>query len=50
MIQGGTYSTNSQIKLKITMLKSSVNDYSYAYILVQRTVNLVGQGTDAAAI
>ena len=29
----GTYNVNSQIKLKTTMLKSSLCDYSDAYIL-----------------
>ena len=31
----GTYSTNIQIKFKITMLKSRLCDYSDAYILVK---------------
>ena len=31
----GTYNVNSQIKLKTTMLKSSLCDYSDAYILVK---------------
>ena len=29
----GTYSTNSQVKFKLTMLKSILCDYSDAYIL-----------------
>ena len=33
----GTYSTNSQIKFKTSMLKSSLCDYSDAYILVHGT-------------
>ena len=33
--------TNSQIKLKITMLKSSVRDYNNAYILVKRTTKII---------
>ena len=31
----GTYNTNKQIKFKTTMLKSSVYDYSDAYIYIQ---------------
>ena len=31
----GRYNVNSQIKFKITMLKSSLCDYSDAYILVK---------------
>ena len=31
----GTYNVNSQIKFKTTMLKSSLCDYSDAYILVK---------------
>ena len=34
----GTYNTNSQIKFKTTMLKSSLCDYSDAYILVKGTI------------
>ena len=33
----GTYSTNSQIKFKTSMLKSSLCDYRDAYILVHGT-------------
>ena len=36
----GTCNTNSQIKLKTTMLKSSLCDYSDAYILVKRTITV----------
>ena len=36
----GTYNVNSQIKLKTTMLKSSLCDYSYAYILVKGTITV----------
>ena len=35
---GGTYSTNSQIKFKTSMLRSSLTDYSDTYILVSGTV------------
>ena len=34
----GTYNVNSQIKFKTTMLKSSLCDYSDAYILVKETI------------
>ena len=44
-----TYSTNSQIKLKTSMLKSSLCDYSDAYILVSRTITATGEGADNAA-
>ena len=36
----GTYNVNSQIKFKTTMLKSSLCDYSDAYILVKRTITV----------
>ena len=36
----GTYNVNSQIKFKTTMLKSSLCDYSDAYILVNRTITV----------
>ena len=45
----GKYNTNSQIKFKSTILKSSLGDYSDAYVLVKGTIS-VGQGTDTAAI
>ena len=45
----GTYNVNSQIKFKNTMLKSSLCDYSDAYILVKGTIAVTGAGTDAAA-
>ena len=34
----GTYNVNSQIKFKTTMLKSSLCDYSDAYILAKETI------------
>ena len=46
----GPYNTNSQIKFKITMLKSSLCDYSDAYILVKGTItvdNTAAAGADA---
>ena len=45
----GVYSVNSQIKLKTTMLNSSLFDYSNAYILVKGTIAINGRGADAAA-
>ena len=30
------------------MLKSSLSDYSYAYILVEREITITGAGADAA--
>ena len=36
----GTYNVNSQIKSKTTMLKSSLCDYSDAYILVKGTISV----------
>ena len=45
----GLYNVNSQIKFKTTMLKSSLCDYSDAYILVKGTITITGRGADAAA-
>ena len=45
----GAYNVNSQIKFKATMLKSSLCDYSDAYILVKGTITINGKGADAAA-
>ena len=36
----GAYNVNSQIKFKTTMLKSSLCDYSDAYILVKETISV----------
>ena len=36
----GTYNVGSQIKFKTTMLKSSLCDYSDAYILVKGTISV----------
>ena len=43
----GTYNVNSQIKFKTTKLKSSLCDYSDAYILVKGTISV--NSTAAAA-
>ena len=45
----GAYNTNGQINFKITMLKSSLCDYSDAYILVKGKIAITGAGADAAA-
>ena len=45
----GTYNVNSQIKFETTMLKSSLCDYSDAYIFVKGTITITGAGADAAA-
>ena len=44
-----TYTVNSQIKFKTTMLKSSLRDYSNIYILVKGKITITGTGNDAAA-
>ena len=46
----GTCNTNSEIKLKTTMLKSSLCDYSDAYTLASGTVTIVRVGEGDAAI
>ena len=45
----GTYNTNSQIKFKTTMMKSSLCNYSDAYILVKGTITVTEAGVDEAA-
>ena len=45
----GVYNTNSDIRFKTTMLKSSLCDYSDACFFVQGTITITGEGTDAAA-
>ena len=45
----GMYNTNSGIRFKTTMLKSSLCDYSDVYILMKRTITITGAGDDAAA-
>ena len=45
----GTYNVNSQIKFKTTLLKSSLCNYSDAYILIKGTITITGAGADAAA-
>ena len=43
------YNTNSDIRFKIKMLKSSLCDYSDIYILVKERITITGTGDDAAA-
>ena len=43
------YNTNSDIRFKIIMLKSSLCDYSDANILVKGRITIAGAGDDAAA-
>ena len=45
----GTHNVNSQIKFKTAMLKSSLCDYSDAYILVKGRIRIAGAGADLAA-
>ena len=45
----GAYNVNNQIKFKTTMLKSSLCDYSDAYIIVKVTITINGRGADDAA-
>ena len=44
-----SYSANSDIRSKTTMLKSNLYDYADAYILVKGTITITGFGDDAAA-
>ena len=45
----GTYNVNSQIKFKITMLRSSLCDYNDVYILIKGKITITGAGDNAAA-
>ena len=45
----GTYNVNGQIKFKTRMLKSSLCDYSDAYILAKGRIRITGARVDAAA-
>ena len=45
----GTYNVNSQIKFKTAMLKSSLCDYSDAYIHVKGKITITGAGDNEAA-
>ena len=45
----GTYNTNSPIKFKTSMSRSSLCDYSDAYILTSGTITITGAGADDTA-
>ena len=45
----GTYSPNKQIKFKTSMLRSSLCDYSDAYILVKGNITVNNTAADADA-
>ena len=45
----GVYNTNSDVKFKTKMLKSSLCDYNDGYILVKGRITITGAGADAAA-
>ena len=42
------YNTNSDIKFKATMLKSSLSDYSDPYILIKGRITITGAGNYVA--
>ena len=42
----GTYNTNTQIKFKTLILRSSLYDYSDAYILIKGTISIAAQARD----
>ena len=46
----GAYNVNSQIKLKTTMLKPSLCDYSDAYILVKGTISVNNTAAAGAVV
>ena len=41
------YNTNSEIKFKTAMPKSSLSDYSDAYIIVKRAITIITEGEGA---
>ena len=45
----GVYNTNSEIRFKTTLLKSSLCDYSDAQILLKGWMAVTGAGPEAAA-
>ena len=45
---GGTYNTNSQIRFETLMLRSSLCNYSDAYILAKRTITVANTATAEA--
>ena len=47
IVSRGVCNTNSDIRFKTTMLKSSLCDYSDAYILVKGRITITGAGYNA---
>ena len=47
---GGTYNTNKQIRLKTSMLRSDLSDYSDAYIVVKGKITATNPNNDALFI
>ena len=45
-VEHGTYITNSQIKFRTSMLRSSLCDYRDAYILIKGTITVEAQAGD----
>ena len=45
----GTYNKNTQIKVKTSILKLNLSDYTDAYILVSGTITIDGKGDNDAA-
>ena len=45
----GVHNSNSGTRFRTIMLKSSLCDYSGAYILVKRRITITGAGDDAGA-
>ena len=45
----GVYNSNSDIRFKTTMLKSSLCAYKDTYIFVKGRISITGAGADAAA-
>ena len=41
-LSSGQYSVNKNIRLKTSVLKSDLYDYSHAYIVVKRTITVKG--------
>ena len=48
-VSHGTYSTSSQIKFKNLVIRSSLCDYTNAYILRSGRITITGEGADNVA-
>ena len=46
---GGMYNTNSNIKFKTSVLRTSLYDYGDAYIIISGIITITGAGADDAA-